>query len=240
MAAAVVTRRSDAAPRRSPAGGKYHRRPVPDRELSPRAEPEPPEPPASTRSGRPAGWLRELQALDVGVYAAIAASPTPTLDRGFGALSRAADHSKLWIASAAVLASTGGARGRRAALSGLVSIALTSGVVNLALKPLGARRRPDRELHRVPIARHVAMPRSTSFPSGHSASAFAFASGVAQHAPAAGIPLHGVATLVAYSRVHTGVHYPIDAIAGSVLGAALAPLATVALDRRGARRGIRG
>jgi undecaprenyl-diphosphatase len=38
---------------------------------------------------------RELEALDVAVYAAIAASPTPTLDRAFSALSRAADHSKL-------------------------------------------------------------------------------------------------------------------------------------------------
>jgi membrane-associated phospholipid phosphatase len=178
------------------------------------------------------GWWEELNRLDLAVYAAVAATATPTLDRAFRGLSRAADHSKLWIASAGVLAGAGGARGRRAAVNGLTSIAATSAVINLVLKPLGARRRPDRVTHNVPIARHVAMPRTTSFPSGHAASAFAFATGVAAAAPEAGIPLSAAAALVAYSRVHTGVHYPVDVIAGSVAGGALAPLAVTALERR--------
>ena len=58
--------------------------------------------------------------------------------------------------------------------------------MNLVLKPLGRRRRPDRVAHDVLEARHVPMPESTSFPSGHSASAFAFATGVAHVLPAAG------------------------------------------------------
>ena len=78
------------------------------------------------------GWLGELNRLDLAVYAAVAATPTPTLDRVFRRLSRAADHSKLWLASAAVLAVVGGARGRRAAIDGLASIAVTSTVVNAA------------------------------------------------------------------------------------------------------------
>ena len=49
------------------------------------------------------GWGREVETLDVAVYAAIAATPTPTLDRAFAAVSRAADHSKLWTATAAAL-----------------------------------------------------------------------------------------------------------------------------------------
>jgi membrane-associated phospholipid phosphatase len=183
------------------------------------------------------GWRRELEALDVAVYAAIAASPTPTFDRAFGALSRAADHSKLWFGAAALLAATGGARGHRAAVSGLASVAVTSAVVNFALKPLGGRRRPDRVAYEVPLARHVAMPRSTSFPSGHAASAFAFATGVAHAHPTAGVPVRGAAALVAYSRVHTGVHYPVDVIAGSLVGGALAPLTTAALDGWHRRRG---
>ena len=179
----------------------------------------------------PAGWWSEVNRLDLAVYAAIAATPTPTLDRAFRRLSRAADHSKLWLASAALLAATGGVSGRRAAVNGLAATGLTSAVVNLALKPLGRRRRPDRDLHRVPLARQVEMPRSTSFPSGHSASAFAFVTGVAAASPAAGIPLSALAALVAYSRVHTGVHYPVDAVVGSVTGGALAPLAVGALER---------
>jgi membrane-associated phospholipid phosphatase len=200
---------------------------MPGPEPSPRPEPEL----AAPRTSATDGWRRELRALDVAVYAAISASPTPTLDRGFAALSRAADGSKLWIGVAGLLSTTG-ARGRRSAVSGLASIAVTSGVVNLVLKPLRRRRRPDRAAYDVPIARHVAMPRSTSFPSGHAASAFAFASGVAHELPAAGVPLQAAAALVAYSRVHTGVHYPIDVIAGAILGGAFAPLTTAALDRR--------
>jgi len=189
---------------------------------------------------RGARWWREVEALDLAVYAAISATPTPTLDRCFAAISRAADHSKLWTAVAAGLAVAGGPRGRRAAADGLASIALTSTVVNLGLKPLGRRRRPDRAAHHVPIARQVAMPRSTSFPSGHAASASAFAAGVAQELPTVGIPVHAAAAGVGYSRVHVGVHYPVDVIVGSVVGSALAPVATAMLNRRRARaRGSR-
>jgi membrane-associated phospholipid phosphatase len=169
-------------------------------------------------------WLDEIERLDVACYAAIAATPTPRLDRAMSRLSRAADYSRLSLTAAAGLAIFGGAEGRRAAVAGLASIAVTSAVVNVAVKPLARRRRPDRVFHEVPIARHVPMPSSQSFPSGHSAAAFAFAGGAGGALPIASLPLHVLAGSVAYSRVHTGVHYPLDAIAGSVLGAALSDL----------------
>ena len=182
-------------------------------------------------------WGEQLQALDAAIYAAVAATPTPTFDRALGALSRAADHSKLWMAAASVLAAAGGPGGRRAAASGVASLGVTSAIVNIGLKPLGRRGRPDRAGAAVPVTRHVSMPLSTSFPSGHSASAFAFASGVGASLPVAAMPLRALATLVAYSRVHTGVHYPADVVAGSVLGGAIAPVVVSVLDRRlGARR----
>jgi membrane-associated phospholipid phosphatase len=185
---------------------------------------------------RPSEWWREVQRLDTAVYAAIAETPTPALDSWFRRLSRAADHSKLWIGSAVALALAGGPRGRRAAVNGTASLALTSALVNGLFKPLGGRRRPKREMQGVPAARHVRMPLTRSFPSGHAASAFAFASGVATAAPEAGACLTAVAALVAYSRVHTGVHYPGDVIAGSVTGAALAPIAVAAVERARAGR----
>lgn len=174
----------------------------------------------------------ELDRLDVAVYAAIAATPTPRMDVYLRRLSLAANYSRLWLGCSAVLAALGGERGRQATENGVAAIALTSAVVNLALKPLGNRRRPERDTHDVPVSRQVDMPSSTSWPSGHSASAFAFASGVGAAWPAVGIPVSVIASLVAYSRVHTGVHYPSDAIAGAVSGVALAPVAVTALERR--------
>jgi membrane-associated phospholipid phosphatase len=181
---------------------------------------------------QPGSWRGEVTRLDVAVYAAIAATPTPILDEVMRRVSRAADYSRLWLGCAGLMAVGGGATGRRAAARGLASTAVTSALVNLVLKPLGRRRRPDRETHDVPIARHVRMPSSTSFPSGHAASAFSFAAGVATTSPEGGIPLYGAASVVAYSRVHTGVHYPLDVIVGAVTGVAMAPLAARVVERR--------
>jgi undecaprenyl-diphosphatase len=172
-----------------------------------------------------------LNRLDVAVYAAIAATPTPKMDVVLRRLSLAANYSRLWLGCSALLAAFGGERGRRAGENGLTAIALSSAVVNLVLKPLGRRRRPNRDTHDVPIARQVEMPSSTSWPSGHSASASAFATGVGAAWPAAGMPVSVLASLVAYSRVHTGVHYPSDTIAGTVNGVALAPVAVTTLER---------
>jgi len=69
------------------------------------------------------------------------------------------------------------------------------------------------------------MPRSSSFPSGHAASAFAFATAAGSAQPGLSAPLRAVATLVGYSRVHTGVHYPADVLAGAFIGVSAAELA---------------
>jgi membrane-associated phospholipid phosphatase len=188
---------------------------------------------AAAGPDEPSGWRADAERVDVALYAAIAQTPTPSLDRAMARLSSAADYSKLSLLSAALLGAAGGRRGRRAAAMGLASVAATSGLVNLGLKPLGRRRRPDRAAMLVPVARHVRMPASTSFPSGHSAAAFAFATGVGRALPPAAIPLRALAAAVAYSRVHTGVHYPADVVTGALIGTAIAQVTTHALDRSG-------
>jgi undecaprenyl-diphosphatase len=50
--------------------------------------------------------------------------------------------------------------------------------------------------------------------------------------PPEAVPLRAIAATVAYSRVHTGVHYPGDAIAGALLGGAIAQITSSALERR--------
>jgi membrane-associated phospholipid phosphatase len=190
------------------------------------------------RSTTRPGLARRLQAVervDVALYAAIARVSTPTLDRTMACLSHAADYSRLSLLSAAVLTASGRC-GRRAAVHGLASVGVTASLVNLVAKPLGRRGRPDRVADQAFNARHVRMPSSTSFPSGHSAAAFAFATGVGHVLPPAAIPLRGLAVLVSYSRVHTGVHYPADVVAGALVGIALSSLTTRALDRHKAWR----
>lgn len=176
-------------------------------------------------------WIEEAERLDVALYAAVAATPTPALDEGLRRLSGAADRSRLNVACAAALALAGGRAGRLAARDGLASVGAASLIVNALLKPLARRGRPDRPAHGVPGARHVRMPTSRSLPSGHTASAFAFATGVASELPRTAVPLRALAALVAYSRVHSGVHYPGDVAAGALLGTSIAQITVRALDR---------
>lgn len=165
--------------------------------------------------------VTELGSIDRSVYAAVAAVPTPTLDEAFRQLSLLADHSILWFGIAGATAVAGGGRGRRAAVDGIVAIGITSVVVNGPLKGLLRRSRPDRELHGVHRDRQVPLPRSTSFPSGHAASAFAFANALGGELPWMALPVRFTAAAVAWSRIHTGVHYPGDVIVGSLIGGAV-------------------
>ncbi|MEV5437488.1 phosphatase PAP2 family protein [Streptomyces sp. NPDC052682] len=179
---------------------------------------------AAGRGRALAAVLHDLRTVDGALYAAVAATPTPTLDRALRRLSHAADHSKISFAIAAALA-LGGKRPRRAALAGVGAIAVASASANLLGKRLVRRARPDREAARVTVDRHVPMPTSASFPSGHTASAVAFATAVGVVLPPAAVPLGALAGAVGYSRVHTGVHYPGDVAAGAVLGIASATVA---------------
>lgn len=172
--------------------------------------------------------LHDLRAVDGAVYAAVAATPTPTLDTALRRLSTAANHSKISLGVAAVLALVPG-RPRRAALAGAGAIAVASAASNLLGKRLVRRPRPDREAARVVVGRHVPMPDSASFPSGHTASAVAFATAVGVVLPIAAVPLALLAGAVGYSRVHTGVHYPGDVAAGAVLGVASATVSLAAV-----------
>lgn len=156
---------------------------------------------------------------------------TPSLDEPLRQLSNAANLSKLWLGAAVGIAAVGGHTGRRAAITGVVAIGVASAVVNQGSKRLYPRDRPDRKGEEVPEERHVRMPYSTSFPSGHSASGFAFAAAVSSQLPVVGAGLRFLAGAVAYSRVHTGVHYPGDAIVGSLVGAGVGSMVAAAARR---------
>ena len=159
---------------------------------------------------------------DRAVMARIHATHSTALDRVMPALSQAANHSVLWFGVAAGLAASRDKWARRGALRGLGSIAIASTVTNVAAKRLIRRVRPEAE---IPAARQLSRRlRTTSFPSGHAASAAAFATGVALERPLLAAPVGALAAAVGASRVVTGVHFPSDVAAGFAVGVAAGAL----------------
>ncbi|MET9270653.1 phosphatase PAP2 family protein [Kribbella sp. NPDC003557] len=184
--------------------------------------------------GRTSRTLRRLEAYDHALFESVARLSVPLLDEPLRRVSDFADFSKPWFLTAGALALFGGPRGRRAAITGLGAIGAASLVVNQPLKRMASDRlRPDRGGHGVPVERWVSMPSSGSFPSGHSASAAAFAVAVGGVLPVLRPPLLAAASVVAFSRVYTGVHYPSDVLVGVAVGAVFGRLAARVALRRG-------
>ncbi|WP_030326062.1 phosphatase PAP2 family protein [Streptomyces sp. NRRL B-3229] len=181
--------------------------------------------------------LRDLAALDRALYEAVTVTQTPALDHALRRLSAAADHSKISFTIAGLLALFPG-RPRRAAGLGVAAIGVASASANLLGKRLVRRPRPHRAVDSPFPGRHVPMPESASFPSGHTASAVAFAAAVGPALPVVTVPLGLLACAVGYSRIHTGVHYPGDVVAGAVLGTGAAAVVLATVGRQGlGRRG---
>ena len=155
--------------------------------------------------------------LDQRLLAAAARTSSPTADRALTLVSTAADHGRLWLAIAAVLTATGRVAPAAPPRGGLLGLGVASTLVNGPLKFVWRRDRPPLEVlgTRGPL---LPLPRTFSFPSGHAASAAAFATGVSAALPPAVPVVVPLAGAVAYSRAHTGVHYPSDVLVGSLLG----------------------
>ena len=117
----------------------------------------------------------------------------------------------------------GGQKGKKVALIGLVALFI-SNVAVFVLKYVIAEPRPFLTLSNVDLL--TSENEIYSFPSGHTASSFAAATviGLKYNFVAKGkkyrliYPLLAFASIIGFSRIYIGVHYPLDVVFGAIVG----------------------
>ena len=137
-------------------------------------------------------------------------------------VSSAADHALLWLALGAVRT----ARRGDLAWGGRYLLALggESAVTNTVKLAFRRVRPPDHFSHDEPLPHRMRRPITSSFPSGHTVTAFT-AAAVLSRGSRLGPVYYGLATTIATSRVYTRIHHASDGLAGVVLGLALGGMA---------------
>jgi undecaprenyl-diphosphatase len=110
----------------------------------------------------------------------------------------------------------------------VATTALTTNVVTSLLKYVVQRDRPPTVvLDPEPL---VGVPSTSSFPSGHTSTSFACAYVISRLAPRLTVYVFVLAALIGFSRVYVGVHYPLDVLAGAVLGLVVAKALLMLLE----------
>jgi undecaprenyl-diphosphatase len=157
-----------------------------------------------------------LLALDVGVLRQLRTrGHTPALERAARTYSQAGEHGAVWFVLGGLgLALTQDDEKEKAFMRGLYITAAAYGLNTVIKRAVG---RPRPQLDGLPPLSGVVS--KLSFPSAHSATAFAAALAYSRVLPSA--PLYAAAGLLAVSRPYLGVHYPSDVVAGATLGTLL-------------------
>lgn len=184
----------------------------------------------ATKMKAPRGAKRAgpIERTDAAIGAAASRYRETGLVRGLGKLADLADQPPM--VAACVATAVAGAvlrkpRLLRAGLRMLASEAVATGAKALA-KHFVARTRPGKMLEdgRYSLQRDSDGDRDdgpwNSFPSGHTAGAFAVGRALVREYPAAAPAVAAAATLVAMVQPFTGAHFPSDVVAGAAVGLA--------------------
>lgn len=131
-------------------------------------------------------------------------------------ISNAGEDGLIWLLVALILYICG-PKTRRASFLMLFAVFISFALGEEVLKYIFQRPRPFLSLEGVNLL--VAPPGSFSFPSGHTANAFAASLVIARKIPRLAWLVLLLAVVIAFSRVYVGVHYPLDLLGGALLGA---------------------
>ena len=142
----------------------------------------------------------------------------------------------IWIVLAAVLLCI--PKYRKIGLVAAAALLVDLLLCNILLKPIIARTRPYDINTLVELI--VAKPHDYSFPSGHTAAAFAVVSAMFFVKNRLWIPTGILAVLIAFSRMYLYVHYPSDIIGGIVVGIVSGAVGAALVHRFFSGRGKRG
>jgi undecaprenyl-diphosphatase len=159
--------------------------------------------------------------LDARLYIAVNTLPHPNwLYRITDGITFVFNGGWIWLGATVISALAGISGGKQSAAQLALPLLATTWVVEHPVKSFFRRKRPFIDIVRALVVGKK--PGTWSFPSGHTASSFAAATILSRCWPRRRLHFFGVASLVGFSRIYAGAHYPGDVAAGAGLGVALA------------------
>jgi undecaprenyl-diphosphatase len=173
--------------------------------------------------------MRPLQSVDARVFLAINHLPHTTWsNQAMYSITSVMNGGWGWVLGLLAASMVDKKRGRRALRDVVPPLWFATMTVEYPVKSYFRRRRPF-----IDVVQAIAVgrkPGNYSFPSGHSASAFAGAWLLQRHYPGMAPLWYSIAGVVAFSRIYLGAHYPGDVLTGAVAGVAIAETARRVID----------